>query len=170
MAGLEKLLWSIAATSNHPQEALQTLAARYQRIGDTRDLYHAISELLDHDSGNSHLKNNWAMLSLLLQADPDTATRTAQDLYNANPANPHLAATYAFALYMTNRTDDALAVMPQTPPGPVQHPLDFRLLRHHACRHPSPDAAKYLNQARSASFLPEEKRLLEKAAALVVEK
>ena len=67
---LEKLLWSIAATSNHPQEALQTLAARYQHIGDTHDLYHAMSELLDHDINNSHLKNNWAMLSLLLQADP----------------------------------------------------------------------------------------------------
>jgi cytochrome c-type biogenesis protein CcmH/NrfG len=167
---LEKLLWSIAASSNHPQEALQTLAGRYEKVGDTRDLYHVMSELLDHDVTNSQLKNDWAMLSLLLQADPNGAVQAAEDLYDANSTNPHVAATYAFALFMTNRTDDALAVMQKLPQTDLDIPSISAYYGILLAAVRNPDATKYLNQAKGVHFLPEEESLLTKARSQMGEK
>jgi len=167
---LEALLWSIAGSSNHPQQALQTLAGRYEKIGDTRDLYRVMSELLDHDVTNSQLKNDWAMLSLLLQADPNGAVQAAEELYDANPTNPHTAATYAFALYMTNRTDDALDVMRKLPQEQLNIPSISAYYGIMLAAIRSPDATKYLNQAKGVHFLPEEESLLAKAREAMAEK
>ena len=162
-AKLEDLLWFIADNSKHPQQALETLANRYQHTGDTRKLYRAASGLLAHDPTNVALKNNWALLALLLHEDPDGALQAAQDLYNANSANPHIAATYAFALYMSNRTDDALDVMRKLPPEQLNIPSVAAYYGMMLAAIRSPEAGKYLDRAKEASLLPEEQKLLDKA-------
>ena len=71
---------------------------------------------------------------------------------------------------MTNRTDDALAVMRKLPPEQLNIPTISAYYGIMLAAIHSPDASKYLNQAKSVSFLPEEARLMEKARQSVSDK
>jgi tetratricopeptide (TPR) repeat protein len=162
-ARLEDLLWFIADNSKHPQQALQLLATRYQRTGDTRKLYRAVTDLHNHDPTNVPLKNNWILLALLLNADTDRATQAAEELYNSNRSDPHVVATYAFSLYMADRTDDALAVMGTLSPEQLSEPTISAYYGMLLAALRKPDASKYLGHSKGAPLLPEEEQLVERA-------
>ena len=98
-----------------------------------------------------------------LETDLDRAQAAARELYDAQPADPHAAATYAFALYTARRTDDALEVMRKLPPAQLQIPgiAAYYGLLLAAVR--DPEAAKYLGLAQGARLLPEEEAIVRKA-------
>lgn len=159
----EALLWYIAGISKRPQAALQTLALTYSRAHDTRNLLRALASLLALSPGDFPLKNNWAMTALLMRSDLDRATEAAREVYEARPTDPHAAATYAFALFTNDRTDDALEVMRKLTPEQLAAPsiAAYYGLLLAALR--DPEAPKYLDLARNAKLLPEEEQLITKA-------
>lgn len=168
-ARLEDLRWFIAKNSKHPEEALKSLADRYRRAQDTRNLHRVISSLLELDPKNTVMKNNWAMLSLLLHTDMDQAAQAAQELYEAHPTDPHVAATYGFALYMTNRTDDALEVMRKLPRDQLRVPAIAGYYGVMLAAIRDPEAMEFLDLAKGQKLLPEEEQVFAKARRLLSE-
>ena len=168
-ARLEELRWFIAKTSKYPQQALGALVERYQRARDTHNLYRVVCSLHELDPANAGIKNNWVMLSLLLHNDIDQAAQAAQELCEANPTDVHAIATYGFALYMTNRTDDALEVMRKLTPEQLKTPSIAGYYGVMLAAVHDPEASKFLNQAQSQQLLPEEEQLFLKAKRSLAE-
>jgi tetratricopeptide (TPR) repeat protein len=155
-----------AAEGERDQEwALQLLYRFYSRQGDTRQMCWVAARTRQVDPTNDTVDNNFAILSLLLGSEVDHASAIARKLYEKDPGNAVFASTYAYSLYLTAKTDEALRIM--------------RALRVDQLRDPSiaayygillaasgsrVEALKFFNLAKNATLLPEEKQLI--AAAI----
>lgn len=151
-----------------PQEtwAQQALEQAYYSAGKTADLQQLYARLFALMPKNEALKNNLVFTSLLLKTNLTQAGQWAAELYARSPNNPAAASTYAFALHLQGRDQDALAVMQKLPPRQLESPsvaLYYGVLL--AATH-NAYAATYLQIARSQGhLLPEEQQLLAGAEA-----
>lgn len=57
------------------------------------------------------VRNNFAFLSLLSGIGNAKAGAMAKETFDRQPHNPHVAATYAYALYLQGRYQDGLGVL-----------------------------------------------------------
>jgi predicted Zn-dependent protease len=162
---LTKELLMRAAQANREQEwALFLLYRIYAHEGNTRQMRWAAAKARVVDPTNELAENNFAMLSLLLKNDEDHATELARALYRKQPTNPVFASTYAYALHLAGRTQDALRIMRVLRPDQLRDPTIaayYGIFLAASGAHA--EAAGFLELAKKAALLPEEKQLLASA-------
>jgi thioredoxin-like negative regulator of GroEL len=157
----EDLLWSIV--SHHPEEKWAALALINDLVasGRTQSLMMLSVQQLQQDPSDIQAKNNLAMTALLLDAKEQKPFDLAREVYEANPTNISFASTYAFSLYLQNRSQDALKVFGQFNQKDFEDPevAGYYGIVLQAASHPR-RAKIYLGKAAQGHLLlPEERRL-----------
>jgi len=141
--------------------ALQLLYQIYSHQGDTRQMCWVAARMRQVDPANEVAENNFAMLSLLLGSDVDHASDIARRLYEKDPANAVFASTYAYSLHLREKDDEALRIMSALRVDQLRDPSIAAyygiLLASSGSRD---EALKYLDLAKNAILLPEEKQLI----------
>jgi predicted Zn-dependent protease len=160
----EEVYMRLAARSETHDLALQTLYKHYADIGDTRSLYTILLRLARDKPDDITIQNNVALLSLLLNVDPNRAHKLARELYAKAPNNPACASTYAYSLYLNKAVSKALSVMNSLSEEQRREPAVAAYYGIILAASGAPASAKhYLQLGRQASLLPEEKELVAKA-------
>ncbi len=158
---LRELLWTAVKQQPDPLWALQLLHRQYADAHDTAGLHQVLGRIVQFDPSNDEAKNNFAMLSLLLKSSIDRAASVAQELYLKNPKEPAFVSTYAYALHLRGHSEEALQLMSALPPQRLEQPSIAAyyglLLTANGFRD---KAATYLDLAKAADLLPEEKELV----------
>lgn len=161
----EIVLWTwIAARdkSARTEWAFRLLTEFYQSRNNTAGLYRVHQVLMEKNPESLILMNNTAMIALLLNRDLNEAQALAQNVYNASRTNAIFASTYAYALHMQGRTEEALQVMQTLPEEELVKPqiaLYQAVMLRAAGR--NEQAKPYTTAARRAPLmLPEEAALL----------
>jgi tetratricopeptide (TPR) repeat protein len=157
----EELLFGIL--DKHPREvwAFQVLARRLQSTGNTRSMHRLLarqSEIAPSDVG---VKNNLAVISLLLNVQPARAHVLAREVYQADPRNPAYNSTYAYSLHVQGLSKEALAAIQRLSPQQLEDPgvaLYYGVIL--AANGDRTRAIHYLDLASKANLMPEEKTLL----------
>lgn len=160
----EDLLWRIVRQFPRERWAAQALGQLYYSAGDTRGLQKLWASVAHRNAHDFVARNNWAATSLLLNLDLPRAHQVAGENYAARPADPIIAATYAFSLHMQHRTQEGLAVFEKLGTRALADPtvsLYYGVLL--AARNQTSKAGAYLDAGARAPLLPEEKELLRAA-------
>jgi thioredoxin-like negative regulator of GroEL len=157
------LLWALTKFPDKQNEALQTLYRVYRTNGDSQGLYRVLARLVEIDPENLDFKNNFAQLSLLLEANPDEARRLAAEAYRKVPSNAAYATTYAYALLTKRDTAAALKVMSALTPEQLQDPSISAYYGICLAADGNERAVAFLEAGKKAHLLPEEKALVDKA-------
>src|SRR5207237_69222 len=113
------------------------------------------------------LAANAARFALLLDRNTAEGRALAQQAYEKVPNNTAAAVTYAFALYGTGRTAEAVGILNKVPPEQLSDPhaaVYAALLYDDAGEVELAD--KYIALARSGKIFPEEKQLRARAIYL----
>lgn len=159
-----ELLWNLTKYHETRFEALQNLYQKYSDDGDTAGLYRVLVQLAELLPEDGRIQNNFAQISLLLNADVERARKLAADLYRKEQSNPAYVATYAFALHTKGDTKGALKVMGTLNPTELRDPpiaAYYGVLL--AAAGDAQSAREYLKLGAAAKLLPEEKTLITKA-------
>ncbi len=158
------LLWQVAKDRTQQLGALSTLNDYYTEHADTNNLYKVTSRWLQVAPNDPKVKNNFAQLSLLLGVNLDKALTMAKELHDLDRRNTDYASTYAFALYSRGDARGALKIMNALPAADLQRPevaAYYGIILHAANERAK--APSFLELARQARLLPEERALVEKA-------
>jgi predicted Zn-dependent protease len=164
MSESEELLWTIV--NRYPEEkwATQALAQALYVGGRTRSLMQLYSQELARTPSDFSIKNNLAILALLLDAQELKPYELAKEAYQSSPTNAAYVSTYAFSLCLQNKPAEALKAMEQLKPRDLQDPSIAGyygiILKATGNRE---KARVYLNWSAKGQALPEEKALFEKA-------
>jgi predicted Zn-dependent protease len=121
-----------------------------------------LSEL---DSTNLNIQNNLAQVSLLLNANPEKARRSAADVYHKSPTNPAYMTTYAYSLLTQGNAKEALRIMSSLSEEQLSDPTIGAYYGICLAVNGDQKARTYLDFGKQANLLPEEKALIEKAYA-----
>ncbi|MGH7971010.1 MAG: hypothetical protein ACREIC_19995 [Limisphaerales bacterium] len=162
----EELLWSIV--NQYPNEtwAFRALAQTLFFNGRSRPLMMLYGQKLKRSPDNLEVKNNVAVLALLLDAQELKPHELAREVYESSPTNSAYASTYAFSLHLQKKDGDALTIMQKLSPQQLESPSIagyYGLILKAAG-----DASKakpYLAWASKAKLLPEEQKLFDRAKA-----
>ena len=160
-AETEEALWASANGGLNPAVALEMLAEKYQAKGDTRSLLRVFQLWNEVDPSRLDVKNNVALLSLLLRVNLIDGYVKAWELYSSNPRAPIFAATFAYSLHIQGFGKDALKVMASLGDDALRDPSIAAYAAILLVANGSLDQARpFLELAKNASLLPEEKALL----------
>jgi predicted Zn-dependent protease len=160
----EEILWTVV--NRYPEEpwAAQALQKALIVGGRTRPLMQLFSIELKRSPADLELKNNLAMVAMLLDAQELNPYALASEVYAKAPQNPSYVSTYAFSLYLQKKYADALKVMQKLSPQALNDPgiagyygLILKATGDNA------KAQSYLNWTTKAQLLPEERKLFEQA-------
>jgi cytochrome c-type biogenesis protein CcmH/NrfG len=162
----EQILWTIVNTYPEEQAAVQSLRQTLFAAGSTRPLMQLISLELRRNPSSLELKNDLAMVALLLNAQELKPHDLAREAYQKDPQNGSVASTYAFSLYSQGKPAEALKVMSslnsrslETPEIGSYYGLILKANGHLT------EAKSYLKLSSKAHLLPEEKALFDQAKA-----
>ncbi len=161
----EQLLRQMARRPAVERWALGELDRLYADSGNTRELHRIHSRLIELDPGNVVARNNYAATSLLLGLDLERACEMARQLRSEHPEDPVIASTYAFSLHLQGCTAEGLTALEGLPAEVLEQPglaLYYGVLLSATGQTNQVD--RYLALASSASLLPEERLLLERAS------
>lgn len=160
----EDVLWVIVNRFPKEKWAFLTLAEKLNNAGHTQKLLTLYRRFAEVDPANLSAKNNLAMTALLLSAWDRRPHEVALEVYNKDPRNPFYASTYAYSLYVQNKTNEALKVLEQLS---AQQLEDERISGYYGlvlqCNGNSTKAKKYFDLASHAKMLPEERKMLDQA-------
>jgi hypothetical protein len=162
------LLWNLTKHPETQLEALQTLYQKYADDGDTPGLYRVLVRLAEIQPDDWRAQNNFAQISLLLNADVERARKLAADLYRKDPANPAYASTFAFALFSKGDITGAMKVMNALTEEQLHDPslaAYYGIILTAAGE--KAKAREYLKRGAAAKLLPEERALLTTAESRV---
>jgi len=158
----ENLLWLVVGSFPSEIWAARILETHYTQAGDTmnlRRLYESESRFYPKDL---KLKNNLALVSLLLKTNVPMAYQWAEAVYRQEPDDATLATTYAYALGVQGRVTEGLAVLDKLKPEALSRPsvaLYQAVLFSMAGKPAAAEAASKIAQT-GKDFLPEERELL----------
>ena len=162
------LLWRVAETA--PQWRSQALWILWQISRADRNaagLLRVASNQHKDEPRDIRYKNNYAFYSLLLNIDIQRAVELAQECWHEAPAQPNVAATYAFALYRVSKYQEGVQVLDKLPAGELDRPniaLYYALVLSAVGQ--TNKASHYLALARKSDrFLPQELELADRLAA-----
>ena len=157
---MREALWA-AADLPAPQWALQTLHRSYLGSGETEGMLRVAKRTLQLDPASAPARNNLAMLSLLRGVDLAEALSSARALQEKAPQNVAYVSTYALALHLHGRSQEALTTLRTLPAAALQTP---EVAAYHTlflvANGARAEAMPHLELAQRASLLPEEKALL----------
>ena len=114
------------------------------------------------------VKNNFAQISLLLNADAARARNLAREMHEAHPENGAFASTYAFALFRAGDLPGALKVVRSLTKEQLNDPsisAYYGVIL--AAAGQRPEATHYLDASGKAKLLPEEEQLVAEAKASI---
>ena len=160
------LLWEMTKFPEKQNDALRSLYQHYAKENDTRELYRVLIKLVEAMPNDLTIRNNFAQISLLLNADRDRARKLAENLHEREPSNPAYASTYAFAVYSNGNPKQAVKIMKSLTPEQLQDPAVSAYLGIFlAAAGQKAEAQEYLSHGAKAALLPEEKSLLDRSLA-----
>jgi predicted Zn-dependent protease len=159
------LLWALSKHSDKQKEAFVALYQQYSKAADTQGLYRVLVRLAELDSNNLDLQNNLAQVSLLLSANREDARRAAEEVYHKAPKNPAYTTTYAYSLLTQGNSKEALRLMNTLSEEQLNNPTISAYYGIFLAANGDEKARPYLDFAKQANLLPEEKTLVEKAYA-----
>jgi predicted Zn-dependent protease len=155
-------------TSEFPKEkwAANSLMAQLYAAGNTRELMEFLTKMYAADPTDVRVKNNLANLYLLRKSDLEKAYRLAREAYDSSPKDPFFTSTYAYALLLQKKSDEALKVLGDLKPEHLQIPSVAAYYGVVQAGSGHKQLAKApLQRAESAKLLPEEKDLVRLAIA-----
>ncbi|MEO6739094.1 MAG: tetratricopeptide repeat protein [Chthoniobacteraceae bacterium] len=159
--------WWLAAKNNTGgRAALKALFTHYSAEKNTRELYRVARRVAEVEPANPIAKNNVASLALLLGLDEPEAHRLAAENYKLAPAQPVVAATYAFSLHRKKRTGEAVAILKQLPPSALADPSIAACYGFLLAQNGEPGAARQFLDAANREkekLFPEEVALIDSA-------
>ena len=157
------LLWALTKYPDKARDALQTLYGVYMANHDTHGLYRVLIRLAEQHPEDLDVQNNFAQVSLLLEAQTEDARRIAAEVYHKQPNNPAYATTYAFSLLTKGDSKGAAKVMSSLSDEQLKDPAVGAYYGICLAALNDPRAGDFLDASRKAVLLPEEKSLVEKA-------
>jgi len=158
------LLWFAAQRYPDQLWPITSLSDVYAGQGNTAGMRRVAKAAYDRNPNDKLACNNYAILSLLLDADTVPAGKYAAELFTADPQNPVFASTYAFSLYKQGRAKDGVKILNDLPPATLDAPAMATYYGILLAASGDPAAAKhYLDQSAKAFLLPEEKALVARA-------
>ena len=156
------LLWEIF--DRYPAEtwAADSLLRRHWERNNTEGLRQVFAVQLKRSPKDVYLKNNLAMVMLLLQRDLPTAHRLALEVHQQVPDSAVNASTYAFSLFLQGRHVEAQETLESIGFEALNVPsiAAYYAIVSNALGETN-KARQYAELARQARLLPEEKALLE---------
>ena len=162
---LADLLWALSKHPEKQKEALAALYRHYAKTTDTQGLYRVLVRLSELDSNNLNVQNNFAQVSLLLNANPAEGRRVATEVYHKAPKNPAYVTTYAYALLSQGNAKEALRIMSSLSEEQLNDPTISTYYGILLAANGDQNARPYLEFGKKANLLPEEKALIDKAFA-----
>lgn len=161
-----ELLWQLSKDPAQQIGALNALYEYYGSEGDTANLYRVSTRLTELQPDDPRMMNNVAQLALLLGVDKTRAGRLAQKVHEQEPANAAYASTFAFSLYTQGQVAEALNVFRNVDGAELRNPSIAAYYGIVLVAAGEKDKAReYLQLARTATLLPEEKELVARATA-----
>jgi len=154
--------------SEFPKEkwASNSLMAQLYAAGNTRELMEFITKMHTTDPADVRVKNNLANLYLLRKTDLEKAYRFAREAYESSPKDPFFTSTYAYALLLQKKPEEALKLFGNLKPEYLQIPSVAAYYGVVQAESGHGELAKApLQRAESAKLLPEEKDLVRLAQA-----
>jgi len=165
-AEAEQLWLRVTKNSQLRREALDTLAKIYRTSNDLPNLYRTTQALHEISPTDVDTSANYARLALLLDQNTSEGHRVAKEAYDRAPTNVNCAVTYAFSLYGLGRTAAGLDIIKKLPPEDIHDPHAAVFVAVLFIDDNQLDQAReYVEAARKGQIFPEEKKLLEEAAA-----
>jgi tetratricopeptide (TPR) repeat protein len=160
----EDLLWIIV--NQHPDEkwAAQALSQALYAGGRTRPLLQLFMQAAKRAPSELLVKNNLAMIALLLDAKELRPHELAREVYQAGGTNASFASTYAFSLYLQGKIPEAMKVYQSLDSKYLDQPSYagyYGLILNAAGERER--AKPYLDLALKGPMLPEERKLFERA-------
>ncbi|HWV99970.1 MAG TPA: hypothetical protein VNZ64_09785 [Candidatus Acidoferrum sp.] len=155
-------------TSEFPRErwATDQLIAELYGSGNSRELAEFVAKVYASDPTNPRLKNNLAAISMLRKSSLDQAYRLAREAYDSAPNDPFFISTYAYALLLQNKNDEALRLVSKLKPEFLKIPSIAAYYGIVEAQTGHKDAARApLQLAGTAQLLPEEKEIVRLASA-----
>ncbi|MEO7297085.1 MAG: hypothetical protein ABI042_00765 [Verrucomicrobiota bacterium] len=160
---VEEALWAMwekyPAESGVPKALLQS----YYSTGNTRGLQKVYARLAEKES-DTESQNNYALLSLLLGLNVENAHRLGEEVFRKEPKNPSYLSTHAFSLHLQDKDAEARKLFEQLTEKDLENPAVagyYGVILASAKQ--TEKARKYLDLAKSAPLLPEEKMIMEAA-------
>jgi predicted Zn-dependent protease len=118
----EELLWTIVKQYPGEHRLVEVLAQTLYAEGRTRPLMMLYSQELKRSPTDLAIKNNLAMIALLLDAKELKPHELAHDVYEQAPTNSSYVSTYAYSLYEQGKNAEALSVIERLQPRELEDP------------------------------------------------
>ena len=156
----EEAWWMVADGNEQTRNGLTALQRLYRAKQDTRGLFRVARRAFELNPGDLVAANNCANFGLLLTGD-STSRRLAAKLHADHPTNSTFAATYAFALKVEGKLEEALKLMETLDEEQLRHPSIAPYYVVMLVESGNIERARsYLVHAKRATLLPEEQQLL----------
>ncbi|MEY4387749.1 MAG: hypothetical protein RLY20_3032 [Verrucomicrobiota bacterium] len=159
---VDELLWTMFDRFKAETWAADALLRRYHERGDTDGIRRVFTQQLARQPNDLPLKNNLAMVLLLLEKDLPKAHQLALESHLKSPESAVHTSTYAFSLYRQGRVAEARRTMESLGTETLKVPS---LAVYYAviCNAEGDlkTAETYADLSRQADLLPEEKALIE---------
>lgn len=161
-AEIEELLWTVLERFPNETWAADALLKRYYDRGQTEGIQRVFTLQLKRQPQDVPLKNNLAMVLLLLRTNLPMAHELALEAHTRNPESAVHSSTYAFSLYVQGKPEQGRRIMEAFDPELLKVPSIAAYYAIIAAGTGDKAAAgKYLEFARQARLLPEERALLD---------
>lgn len=162
-AEAEEVLWQASKKFVNQSWPLQALEKFYAARRDTTGLRRLYARRMK-DPNDRASRNNYAMVSLLVNNDLAYAHKAAAELHAAEPESPVFASTCAFSLHLQGRTKEAIEILRALGLDKLDDPsLALYYGVFLAADGQKETARGYLKRAETAFMLPEETALLAQA-------
>jgi Flp pilus assembly protein TadD len=161
---LDETLWAIINNFPNEKGAFLFLYDRLFEAGNTPALHSLLSKVLEFVPSNLELKNNLALVSILVDSRDQHGHDLAHAVFEADPRNVSFLSTYAYSLYCQGKTVEALKLLDSLKSDQLEEPslaAYYGVILAGSGDHAR--ARHYLELAHNARLLPEERSLLSKA-------
>ena len=160
---VDDLLWAMFDRFPNENWAADSLLKKYHDQNDTDGIRRVFALQLKRSPNDALLKNNLAMVLLLTGTDLPVAHQLAMESHQQSPLSAVNTSTYAFSLLIQGRSAEGRALMETLGPDVLKVPsiaAYYAIITEAAGDKQT--ASRYLEFARQANLLPEEKTLLER--------
>ena len=151
-------------------EVFQILTSYFMSQGATDKTLQTLERRVEFSPDDSNSKNNLALLSLLTGANVSTAFNYAQENFKKDSENPFFVTTWALALALRDRADEALIHLGSLNSDQMDDPQRaVYMARIFLAAGNIPKAENYLAKVDSDKLLGEEKQLLRSIEEIISE-
>jgi predicted Zn-dependent protease len=161
---LDECLWSIVENFPIEKGAFLALYDRLAFTGNTAALHNLLAKISSFVPLPLELKNNFAVVSLLVYPQGQHGHDLAREAYEDAPQNPFVVSTYAYSLYLQGKGKDALKLFDSIKREDLDEPsiaAYYGIILAGTGNHGQ--ARHFIDLGLQARLLPEERNLLGRA-------